>query len=83
VAEGGLGHPPKNKKLLGYPWNFYKITTVYIIYIYLVVKTTIIIIGPVDTCCALPPGGSVFDSWQHPILFYKGKSIPQAAYFVL
>jgi uncharacterized protein (UPF0248 family) len=40
------------------------------------VKISIIIIGRVDTCCALPPGGYVFDSWQHLILFYKGKSIP-------
>jgi hypothetical protein len=63
VAEGGLAHPRK-------------ITTVYIIYIYLGVKISIIIIGRVDTCCALPPGGYVFDSWQHLILFYKGKSIP-------
>jgi hypothetical protein len=26
---------PKNKKLLGYPWNFYKITKVYILYIFI------------------------------------------------
>jgi hypothetical protein len=63
VADG----PKKKKKLLGYPWNFYKATKVYSIYIYLGVKIHISIIGRVVTWHATHAGGFVFESWMHLI----------------